>query len=109
MEGSQFFQSFLFGRFAHPFQSFDAFAQRSLQVLHQCDHTFFGSSGEVFFYVHLSYYFAEHTVYRAYRTFPTRLHFFFAGHGTAVEVEVLSFEVIAQIRSGGIYQSPLQI
>ena len=97
MEGCQFLQRFFFGRFTHPFQTFDTFSQRSLQVLHQCNHTFFGSSREVLLYIHLSYHFTENSVYRTYRTLPTRLHFFLTGHRPTIKIEVLSFKVIAKI------------
>ena len=95
MEGCQFLQRFFLGRFTHPFQTFDTFSQRSLQVLHQCNHTFFGSSREVLLYIHLSYHFAKNAIYGAHGTFPARLHFFLSRHCSAVEIEVLCFKIIA--------------
>ena len=95
MEGCQFLQRFFLGLFTHPFQTFDTFSQRSLQVLHQCNHTFFGSSREVLLYIHLSYHFAKYTIYGAHGTFPARLHFFLSRHCSAVEIEVLCFKIIA--------------
>ena len=109
MEGSQFLQRFHLCRFAHPFQCFNTLTQRALQVLHQCNHTFFGSGREIFLYIHLSYDFAQRAVYGTYRAFPTRLHFFLAGHGSAIEVKVLCYKIIAQERGCCIDQIPLKI
>ena len=80
-----------------------------MQILHQSNHTFFGSGREVFLDIHLSYYFTQRAVYSAYRTFPARLHFFLARHCSTIEVEVLCYEIITKERGCGIDQIPLKI
>ena len=96
VECSQFFLSYQLSAVAHPVLRIDAFAKSSLQVLNQLNHTFFSCSREVLFYIHLSYSFAQHTVYSAYRTFPTWRKFLTTRKYLSVEVETSVYEVVAQ-------------
>ena len=63
MEGSQLFVCSNLGAVAHPFLCINTFTQGSLQILHQLHHTFFGSSREVFFHIHLAYQLTQHAVH----------------------------------------------
>jgi len=109
MESGQFLKCFLFGRITHPSQILNAFSQRCLQILHQSYHTFFGSSREIFFHVHLPYGFSQRTVNRAHSTFPTRLHLLFSGHDFTIKFKVLRHKIITQATCCVINKIPLQI
>ena len=109
MESCQLFSGNGLGAVAHPFLCLDAFAQCSLQVLHEVHHAFLGCCGEIFFHIHLSYNFTQHTVYCINGTFPARLVHLTAGQYLAVEIEAGSHEVIAQTAGSSVDQVILQI
>ncbi len=109
MEGAQFFQGFLFGFFAHPFQRADSLTQAELEIVDQFEHAFFGPGREMFFNVDLSQSFSQGSVYCSQSSFPTGPHFFAARKGAAVEVEILQSDVVAKEIGGRIDQVPAQV
>ena len=107
MECGQFFQSFRFCLFTHPFQSLNPFSQSFLQVSNQLNHTLFSRGREIFFGIHLSDGLSQHAIHSANGTFPSRLHLFRSGKSSSIKIKVLCNKVITQIRRCRINHIPL--
>ncbi len=102
----EFLLCFGLGLVRHPSQSGNTLGERLLKVLHECEHTLLVLLGEVFFHIHLSYRFAERTVYYAHCTFPQRRLLFLAGEDSAIEIERCIVEVGGQIGGCAVKHLP---